>query len=210
MKEHKKIANYLPVGAILFLAFIATAFVLMPTPKKKFVLNQNETLTDVIKHIQVIQPEKIKDILSTDDQDYQFIDLRSPREFNLHHLPGAINIPIHDLLKSEYKTILNPLDKTNILYGTNVEDACPAWLILKQLNYKNNSIMLGGYKLVKSNIIDKYAPNDVWFKNEVAKYDYAEIIKETAGAGAVGSSTSTSKKAKPILRKKKKRVAGGC
>lgn len=58
MREHKKIANYLPTGAVLFFAIIAMAFVLMPTPKKKFKLSQEETLSLIINHLQVIQPER--------------------------------------------------------------------------------------------------------------------------------------------------------
>jgi rhodanese-related sulfurtransferase len=209
MREHKKIANYLPIGAIIFFVSITTAFVLMPDSELKFELSREETLSEVIKKIKVIQPEQVKEIIKSSDQGYEFIDLRSPKEFNLHHIDGAINIPVHDLLKSENKEVLNPVEKMNILYGGAVEDACPSWLILQQLNFTNNSIMLGGYKLVKSNVIDKYAPDDVWFKNEVAQYDYAQIVKETAGAGSASSSTSTKKKA-PIKRKKKKGVAGGC
>jgi rhodanese-related sulfurtransferase len=209
MREHKKIANYLPALAILFFVFITTAFVLMPEPDIKFELSREETLSEVIKKIKVIQPEQVKEIIKSNDQDFQFIDLRSPKEYNLHHIQDAINIPVHDLLKSENKNILNPIDKMNILYGGTVEDACPSWLILQQLNFSNNSIMLGGYNLVKSNIIDKYAPEEVWFKNEVAKYDYAEIVKETAGAGS-NAVSSTPKKKPPVKRKKKKGVAGGC
>lgn len=209
MREHKKIANYLPAGAIIFFVFITTAFVLMPEPEMKFELSREETLTEVIKKIKVIQPEQVMEIIKSNNQGYQFIDLRSPKEFNLNHIEGAINIPVHDLLKSENKEILNPVEKMNILYGATVEDACPSWLILQQLNFSNNSIMLGGYDLVKSNIIDKYAPDEVWFKNEVAKYNYAQIVKETAGAGS-SSTSSAPKKKSPIKRKKKKRVAGGC
>ena len=209
MREHKKIANYLPAGAIIFFVFITTAFVLMDEPEIKFELSREKTLSEVIKKIKVIQPEQVNEIIKTKDQGYQFIDLRSPKAFNLHHIEGAINIPVHDLLKNENKDILNPVEKMNILYGETVEDACPSWLILQQLNYSNNSIMLGGYQLIKSNIIDKYAPDDVWFRNEVAKYDYAEIVKETAGAGSA-SASSSSKKKSPVKRKKKKGVAGGC
>jgi len=210
MREHKKIANYLPTGAVLFFAIIAMAFALMPAPEKKFKLSQEETLSIITSKLQVIHPEKIKEILETNDQSYQFIDLRTAQEFNLYHLPGAINIHIHDILNNENEALLNPKDKMNILYGATVEDACPAWLILEQLNYKNNSIMLGGFKLVKSNVIDKYAPDEVWFKNEVAQYDYAQIVKETAGAGSATNSSSAPKKKSIIKRKKKKSVAGGC
>lgn len=210
MREHKNISNYLPAGAILFFVFITAAFVLMPASKMKFELSQEETLATILNHLQVIQPEKVNEILTTNDQGYQFIDLRSPKEYNLHHIAGAINIPIHDILKSENKELLNPSDKMNILYGATVEDACPSWLILQQLNYKNNSIMLGGYDLVKSNIIDKYAPDDVWFKNELARYDYAEIVKQTSGGDASTSSSSSEPKKSPIIQKKKKGVAGGC
>ena len=209
MREHKKIANYLPVGAVLFFLIIAIAFIMMPTPKKKFTLSQEETVELITKKIQVIRPEQIKSIIDSGNQTYQFIDLRTPKEFNLHHLPGAINISIHELLNPAFESTLNPTDKINILYGATVEDACPDWLILKQLDYQNNSIMLGGYSLVKSNIIDRYAPDDVWFKNEVAQYDYAEIVKATAG-GSVNSSSVATKKAPIIRRAKKKRVAGGC
>jgi len=179
MIEHKKIANYLPTGAILFFIIIALAYLLMPEPEKKFELSHEEALTSILNDMQVIEPDKVKEIIATNDQSYQFIDLRTPKEFNLHHIPGAINIHVHDILKKEYEPILNQTEKVNIFYGANVEDACPTLIILKQLGYKNNANLLGGYNLIKSNIIDIYAPDDVWFKNEDAQYDYAKIVKPT-------------------------------
>ncbi|MFH1001616.1 MAG: rhodanese-like domain-containing protein [Bacteroidota bacterium] len=209
MREHKNIANYLPTGAILFFVVIVVAFLLMPAPKKKFVLSQEEALLTILNGMNIIQPETIKEILDNQNQDYQFIDLRNPKDFELGHLPGAINIPVHELLNPENESVLNHKAKTNILYGNNVEDACAPYLILIQLNYNKNSIMLGGYKMIKSNVIDTYNPNDLWFRNEIAKYDYAAIIKQSSGGGA--ENNTTIKSAVPIIRQaKKKTVAGGC
>ncbi len=70
--------------------------------------------------------------------------------------------------------------------------------------------MLGGYNLVKSNIIDKYAPDEVWFKNEVAQYDFAEIVKGTAGGADNSASSSTTSSGTTIKKKPKKGTAGGC
>lgn len=209
MREHKNIANYLPTGAILFFAVIVVAFLLMPAPKKTFVLSQEETLSTILNGMNIIQAETIKEIIDTQNQDYQFIDLRNPKEFELGHLSGAINIPVHELLNPENESVLNPKTKTNILYGNNVEDACAPYLILIQLKYNKNSIMLGGYKMIKSNVIDSYNPDDLWFRNEIAKYDYAAIIKQTSGGGT--ENTTTIKAAVPIIKQvKKKTVAGGC
>lgn len=210
MVDHKKIANILPTGAILFFIVIVMAYIFMPEPQKKFILSQNETLHTIVHEIKPIQPEEIKTILDKNDQKYQFIDLRTPKEFNLHHLPGAVNVPVHELLNENNEAILNPKDKINILYGATVEEACAPWLILKQLNYQNNTIMLGGYNLVKSNIIDKYAPDEVWFKNEVAQYDFAEIVKGTAGGADNSASGSTKSIGTTIKKKPKKGTAGGC
>ena len=105
--------------------------------------------------------------------------------------------------------MINDTSKINILYSDNHDDACGPWMILKQLGYNNNRILLGGYNnFIKAGSLNgKQNPKE--YLDEIAKYDYAKVIKSVSGSAVIGSAKK--KKKITIKRKKKKQGAeGGC
>ncbi|MEN8120873.1 MAG: rhodanese-like domain-containing protein [Bacteroidota bacterium] len=209
-KDYSVISNKLPIGGLIFAIIIILGVVFVKEPSKKFSITTENMLTELQTYEDAVGPEKIMDILYNDDNLYRFIDLRSSHDFIKGHMENAINIPIHKILDDEYEKILNQDEYINILYYSDHCGACGPWMILKQLGYKNNKILLGGYDYVNNFILKEYTPMTGNFKNEKAKYDFAKIVSETAGAGSGTSSSKSSKKA-PIKKKKKKAGAdGGC
>jgi hypothetical protein len=85
-------------------------------------------------------------------------------------------------LADEYNEILNQDEYINVLYYSDHCGACGPWMVLKQLGYKNNKILMGGYDYVKPNIVDEYSPMTGNFTEEKAKYDYLKLINETSGS----------------------------
>jgi hypothetical protein len=85
-------------------------------------------------------------------------------------------------------------------------------MVLSQLGYKNNKILLGGYDYVDKYILKTYAPLSGSYKNEKAKYDFAKIISETAGGSNAATDTKNDEPKPLPLKKKKKEVeeSGGC
>jgi len=209
--ESKKISKKLPIIGIAFIIIVILGFLTMEKPKHHYRMTTEQMLTKTLQHDYIIRFDKFFDIYHNQDSLYRFIDLRSAHDFQIGHLPGAINIPLAKILSDEYKGIVNQDKKINVLYYSDQCGACGPWMILTQLGYKNNFILAGGYDYVTRNIIDEYSPMLGDYSAEKAKYDYKEIINKTAG-GASASASSSDNTPVPVIKKKgmKKEEEGGC
>lgn len=136
-----------------------------------------------------------------------FIDLRSPYDFEVSHIPGAKNIPTAFLLDDENKELLMGYQNngvTVVLYGQTERESTAPWMLLQQRGFSNTKLLLGGF----NHFNDKGSR----FKAGRADYDYAKI----SVSGALKSSNSAvaskpkPKKVIPIKKKVKKEAEGGC
>jgi rhodanese-related sulfurtransferase len=209
--DSNPISGRLPILAAVLVGIIIIGLLTMAVPKLKYKMSTQEILTEVLKHEDIVKPDKFMEIYFYNDSLYQFIDLRSSQDYLRGHLNGAIHIPLHKLLDPKYKKILNQHKKINILYYSDQCGACGPWMILTQLGYKNNKVLAGGYDYIKSHIIDSFSPMSGDYSMEKPKYDYAKIVNSTAGVsvGQSSSSQAASGGATPPV-KKKKGGGGGC
>ena len=139
--ESKKISKNLPVIGIVFIAIVIFGLISMEKPKHVYRLSTVEMLNKTLKHDYIIKYDKFFDIYYNHDSLYRFIDLRSAHDYQVSHLPGAINIPLSKILNKEYAKIVNQDKKINVLYYSDQCGACGPWMILTQLGYKNNYIL---------------------------------------------------------------------
>ncbi len=148
---------------------------------KKYVLSPEETLNAYINKEDILSPEKLSNIIlcKKDTHLYQFIDLRTPHDFIANHVKGAINIPAKDILDEKNIEILNQDEKINILYCKNTCDAINSYLILKQLNYKNNKIALGGFEFINDYIVDNYGIRTGVYYDEKPRFDFLRLVAGT-------------------------------
>lgn len=209
---HQKISNKLPIIGISAIVIIVLGLIFMSSTKYHYKISNEEMLDDVLSRQDLIRPDKFIDIYYNNDTLYRFIDLRSSPEYLEGHLKNAVHIPIHKILADEYNDILNQDEKINILYYSDHCGACGPWMILKQLGYKNNKILIGGYDYVKPFIIDNYSPMTGNFSAEKAKYDFVKVINETSGAGQDDSELEKEIPSKTIIIKKGNNTEeeGGC
>ncbi len=209
-KEQGGISKTLFNGIIIFAAVIFLGLIFMPKPQKHYKMTEEQMLAKILSFDGVAGPEIIVDQIYKPSDKFQFIDLRSAPDYLKGHLLNAINIPVNHILDKENEKIWKQNDKTNLLYYSDHAGACGSWMILNQLGYKNNKIMLGGYDYVNEYIIKKYAPLSGNYRDEKAKFDFAKIIGETSG-GKVSSVGSETDKAgtTPVVKKKKEAKAGG-
>jgi rhodanese-related sulfurtransferase len=209
-KDSKKIANKLPLIGIAFVLLLIVGFATTKKPEHSYAISVEEMHKVVVNHDEVFTPEEAIKILYSKNPAYRFIDLRNPHDFINGHIEGAINIPLQNILSEENQNIWDDTTTTNILYANSHDISCGPWMLLKQLGYNNNRILLGGYGFYKNNVLENFTLRSKNFRDELPKYDYAKIVKETAGGANVGSQTKA-KKPLPEKRKKKKQAAsGGC
>ncbi len=207
--ENKNLKK-LSIIAISLVVIIFTGFLFMEEPVKKYKISSEETLEVSIERADLVSPEKFMHIYYTKDSLYRFVDLRHENEFVKNSLPDAINIPVNKLLSEKYENIVNQDKKINIFYSSKEFVAFNAYMILKQIGYKNNRILQGDYEYIKKNIIDNYAPMNGYYKDEKARYDFAKIVNEKTTT--IKKSNTENINPAPIKIKKeiKKEEEGGC
>lgn len=181
---------------------------------KQYALTVQETLDIVTSKVDMLKADEVADILLTEGDDatqkYQFIDVRIPQQFTVWHIPGAINMPAKNILSEDYVELLNNKNVVKILYCNRSRQATNSYVELTQLGYKNLKVSLVGYSFIKHNIIDTLNVKNKLYYEDSPLYDYAKIVKETAGAGSVDSGDKAAKPRKKVARRKKKGVEGGC
>jgi len=177
----------------------------------KYELSPKEALAYVQANDEVLALDELVDMYFRieDYPNVQFIDLRTPLEFDASHLPGAINIPIKSLVMRDNCSVMLINDRVNVLYGKTADQAFEAGLLLKQVGVNNFKICPADYSFIKNKLMDKYDVMTGVYNNEIARYDYAKVVAETAGAVASAGSSSAPAPAKPIIKRKKKEAGGG-
>jgi len=201
---------------LLALFIIPMALIIAAVPQnttKPYKLTADELLEKAVSYDQYVHPDQVADMLVQKDPVLQLIDVRTPDEFDKFNLPGSINIPLSDLLSPDYKEIIDQDLKMNVFYSNGTVKANEAWLITRQLGYKNNYVMQGGMNYWAETILNPQKPPATSPDEEIAKYNFRKGASMALGGAELESNTADIKiPAKPIIKKKpkKKRVAGGC
>lgn len=201
---------------ILASVFIPLGIIIAAIPEnttKQFKLTAEELLDEVKDGTQFVSTDEIADMLIQKDPSLQLIDVRSQAEFEKFSLPGAINIPLTQILSDEYEEYIDQGIKMNVFYSNGNLKATEAWMLTRQLGYENNFVMQGGLNYWAETILNPQAPKSVMADDEIAKYDFRKGASAALGGGnAVVTNANTTNKPKPVIKKKKKkkRVTGGC
>jgi len=105
---------------------------------------------------------------------------------------------------------IDQLARKNVFYSNGTTLSSQAWMLTRQKGYKNNYILNGGLNNWYSSILDPQEPASTEKKDAFIQYEARLGMKQYfTGSGAVN--TAANKKAKkPVPRRKKKMVAGGC
>lgn len=202
---------------LLALFIIPMGLIIAAVPQNKtkpYKLTADQLLGEANARTQYIAPETVADMIVKKDPTFQLIDVRSQDDFEKFSLPGAINIPVSDLLSEKYTDILNQDVKMNIFYSNGTITANEAWMVTRQLGYKNNFVLEGGLNYWFDAILNPAKPPATSPDEEFAKYDFRQSAGRALGGGGVvqTSQAPAGATARPAIQSapKKKKVAGGC
>jgi rhodanese-related sulfurtransferase len=144
---------------------------------KKYVLSPEETLNAYLNKQDIYPAEKIANILLCKKAEkYQLIDIRTPHEFAIKNIEGSINVPAKHIFDPEYSEIINQDKKINVIYGSNPFQTVDTYIMLKQLNYKNIKVVLGGFTFINNYIIDSYGIKTGIYNDEKPRFDFIRLV----------------------------------
>lgn len=202
---------------ILTGVFLLSGLLIAAVPQntiKPYKLTAEQMLQKINEKQHLVQADVVADMLVNKDPSLLLIDVRTPDQFEQYHLPGAINIPLTDLLNPDHEVWLNQDVRMNVFYSNGTLQANEAWMITRQLGYLNNFVLEGGLNYWFEAIMNPQKPAMTAPDEEFARYDFRKGASQVLGGGAGLSTASASpmpqqKPAVPITKKKKK-ASGGC
>ena len=177
-------------------------------------LNKGIDIKDINQNCKAnaFSAEQMADLLYADKiDDVAFIDIRTPHEYAVEHLPNAINVPMANFFNNKYFSKI-PKDKVLVIYG---EDASTPRLMALMSGHFNKGkfyVALGGYEYLKKHILNGYSLYSGIYNDEEPLVDYQQVVNEIKSRSGVSSSVKPvkTKPSKPIVKRKKKEVSGGC
>ena len=202
---------------LLALFIVPMGLIIAAVPQNKtkpYKLSADELLNEAKTRTQYVTPETVADMIVKKDPTLRLIDVRSQDEFEKFSLPGAINVPIADLLSDQYADILNQDVKMNVFYSNGSLTANEAWMVTRQLGYKNNYVLEGGLNYWFDAILNPKKPESTSSDEEFAKYDFRKSAGSALGGGGIVESAAApsapSEKPAVIPIARKKKASGGC
>jgi rhodanese-related sulfurtransferase len=197
---------------ILSVVFVFLGFVAAILPQKRYSsseLDAQQLLNELQLETFVISPDEMAEAIINNDPSYQLIDLRSPEEVKKFSLPGALNIPFDSLLHEKWAPYIDQVARKNVFYSNGTMLASQAWVLTRQKGYRNNYILEGGLNYWFDTIIKPREPKSTDDEQAIAIY-HRRLGAKQYFTGQGGEASTVTKARKPIPRKKKKMVQGGC
>jgi rhodanese-related sulfurtransferase len=151
MKKPYKVS----LGLFIFILLAGLIFTSVRSNQKyQFAMSAEEMHAKLVKSKQYMNPDEAKEILSTKNDDYIFVDIRNPREYDNFHIEGAVNVPMQRVLDDEFIPYLKN-KKKKILYCDESIKANEIKLLLTQFGYDNLYVLQGGASYWKENMLTK-------------------------------------------------------
>ncbi len=151
-----KILNKLSV----VLVFLSLMLALLPlTSNRSFTAKPTDLLPEVLDEETAFTADRVADLIVRDDPAYLLIDLRPYEEVRKQAIPGAVNVPYVDFIKSDPEKWLGDENIRVIFYSTGGDpEADYALVYARGLGYKNSFVMTGGIaEWIKTVIETKFA-----------------------------------------------------
>jgi rhodanese-related sulfurtransferase len=196
--------------SILIISLGSIAAMLPKTKTSSTQLTADQLLLEMKMQTYVVSVDELADLLINNDPSILLIDVRDSVAYEKYHLPGAINIPLSNLLDPDWIPYVDQISQKNIFYGNGTTLANEAWIVTKQLGFKNNYVLGGGLNNWFSKIIQPERPastdpGEAWTLYETRK---AASMYFTGSKSTIQEDNAVA--LPPVPRRKKTRVKGGC
>ncbi|HPE86977.1 MAG: rhodanese-like domain-containing protein [Bacteroidia bacterium] len=193
--------NKITIAALSFLALVLLGFVsttiLTPKTPPGYIDGRIEFSKD-----HYFSLRELYQALNAPESPVMFIDLRHADRFEIHHIPGAVNMPVEKILCHKCIRQIRHANKPIVLVAETERAAVQGWIILRNAGFNDLNILAGGYDFARQNVIKSYKPKFNSYAEEKAKFDYPKYFSNTETSAPVP---------KPIMKTiQTTPAAGGC
>jgi rhodanese-related sulfurtransferase len=195
------------------LLFIVIAFIglILPERNKSPELKPEELLSEIIKPNRFLTTDQIADRLVNEDPSLTLIDVRGFYDYDEFSLPGAINVPLEEILLEDWQEYFEQTGKDVVLYSNADILADQAWILLKRKEYNRIFVLRGGVNEWFRTIINPPIPSPTDPQEAMDLYQFRRGARQYFLGGGLVEMPEVEAEQVTVTRKKKKAVAeGGC
>jgi rhodanese-related sulfurtransferase len=202
------------------LLVLSAGLVLLPKYKKNEGINPEVFVKNAINTERYISTDILVDRMIKQDPSILLIDTRSEKEYEEFTLPGAINVPLKNLLDDDFNYYINQSAYDVILFSNDNLYADQAWMLGNRLGYKNLYVLEGGLNQWFKTIVNPVEPEETMPKEAFDLYAFRKAAGMYFGIGIVENELADNKienakpapvkKVVPVQKKKKRAPEGGC
>ncbi|OYT16048.1 MAG: hypothetical protein B7C24_09825 [Bacteroidetes bacterium 4572_77] len=200
------------IGIIVFLAL--GAFIALSEVKENSFeeTKPDKLFLDLIETTRYFSVEEVAQLIISQDPSILLIDVRPKEYYEKFSLNGAMNIPIQHFLEADNLAYLDQDVYKVILFSNGSSDADIAWMLATRMGYTNVYVMQGGLNTWVEDILQPKDKSIIWDRVDDQLYQYRRGASIYFGGKAVDTDAAEerAKPKKPVIRRKKKEVEGGC
>lgn len=138
------------------------------------------------KEVDHVYSQDLADWIIQGKSDFRVIDLRTEKEYEEYHIPGAERITLTELEKADI-----PKNEKLIIYSEGGIHSAQAWMLLKARGYKGVYMLMGGLEEWKDKILFPRLPDNATPEQVVEFGKTREVSKFFGGTPVVGGSEET-------------------
>ena len=206
--------RYIFMAVVLIL--LAGGSLLLPEKYVSSELSPQNLLKEINDDTRYMSSDDVAHLIISKDPHFLLIDVRDSASYKEFKLPGAVNIPLKNLLDKDedgdykWENYLNQDTRINIFYSNGTVYSHQAWMLTKRLNYENNYVMKGGLNNWIETIIQVPRPKLGASDQELNTYSFRKAASMFFGGG--GTAVGDDGGGLPVFSGKKKGREGmeGC
>lgn len=193
--------------------FILLGIGLLVLPEKDHSENiPPETLLNAVNNTsRYLSTDQVAEKIIYQDPTYILVDVRTPDQYELFHLPGALNIPLDELLLEEWEYIFEQDEQDIILYSNSDLLADQAWILNRRSGNTQQFVMKGGLNCWFETIIKPPVPKSTDPAEVFDLYQFRQGARIYFGGGNIEIEPGS--EPEPVIvkqREKKTTTEGGC
>ena len=112
--------------------------------KKSSYLPPDDILAELLKGDFLISADELARMLVDQDSGVQIVDIRHPDQYKTACLPGAVNLPLENLLLVENESLFGEGVAKTVFYADDELLSREAWILAMQKGYLNLFVLKGG------------------------------------------------------------------
>jgi len=200
---------------------IASALLFLSRYEQKTENQAEAFLNEIHSSNRYLSTDEIAKRIIEDDPTVFLVDVRSEAEFQEYSLPGAVNIPLQNILNAEWTEKLNQEVLDVIFFSNDDFNSEQAWAFCKLQGYSNIYVLSGGLNKWFSTIMLPEKPGELASNEEMELYSFRTGASIYFGSGTVEipviveveveqQPKPVEKKTIPVQKKVKAEAEGGC